>query len=84
MAQINPRGGSGRQPHTVLRYTNMAAAEGADVVLFPELVLTGYPPEDLLLKPAFLRAGERAMADVVYGTQGIVSNVGFVDTDGGI
>ncbi len=85
MAQINPRVGDlDGNRDTVLRYTNMAAAEGADVVLFPELVLTGYPPEDLLLKPAFLRAGERAMADVVYGTQGIVSIVGFVDTDGGI
>ena len=36
----------------------------ADVVLFPELALSGYPPEDLLLRPAFLRDCEQAIAQV--------------------
>ena len=38
-----------------------ARAAGADLVLFPELVVTGYPPEDLLLRPAFVRAALRSV-----------------------
>ena len=37
---------------------------GADLVLFPELAVSGYPPEDLLLRPAFLAACERALHDI--------------------
>ena len=38
-----------------------ARAESADIVLFPELAVTGYPPEDLLLRPAFVRAAEESV-----------------------
>ena len=37
---------------------------GADLVLFPELALSGYPPEDLLLRPSFLRACESALHEI--------------------
>ncbi|MGB3320112.1 MAG: nitrilase-related carbon-nitrogen hydrolase, partial [Sphingopyxis granuli] len=40
----------------------------ADLILFPELQLIGYPPEDLVLKPAFLRACERAVEDFASDT----------------
>jgi NAD+ synthase (glutamine-hydrolysing) len=50
---------------------------GAEVVLFPELVLTGYPPEDLLLKEHFLQAAAEALQDVAREADGIVALVGF-------
>ncbi len=46
-----------------------AAAQGADLVLFTELFIAGYPPEDLVLKPAFLEACERAVQDLVKETE---------------
>ncbi|RWO82054.1 NAD+ synthase [Mesorhizobium sp.] len=45
-----------------------AARQGADIVLFTELFLAGYPPEDLVLKPAFLKACERAAQDFAGDT----------------
>ncbi len=53
-----------------------ARERGADVVLFPELSLTGYPPEDLLLKPSFVREAEAALGDLAAGVTGIVACVG--------
>ena len=46
---------------------------------FPELVLTGYPPEDLLFKLAFIEANLRALADVAARSRGLTAVVGFVD-----
>ncbi len=43
----------------------------ADLVLFPEMALTGYPPEDLLLRPSFLRAAHRAVDELIESVQGI-------------
>jgi NAD+ synthase (glutamine-hydrolysing) len=50
---------------------------GAELVLFPELAVTGYPPEDLLLKEHFLQAAGEAVADLAREAQGIVVLVGF-------
>ena len=50
---------------------------GAELVLFPELALTGYPPEDLLLKEHFLQASNEAIAELAREAQGIVALVGF-------
>ena len=61
----------------------LAAAEmaGADLAVFPELTVTGYPPEDLLSRPAFV-AENRAVFDRIAGaTRTCVAVVGFVDTD---
>jgi NAD+ synthase (glutamine-hydrolysing) len=49
---------------------------GADVVIFPELAISGYPPEDLLLRPGFLRAARRALEAVALETNDIVALVG--------
>jgi NAD+ synthase (glutamine-hydrolysing) len=54
---------------------------GADIVLFPEMAVTGYPPEDLLLKPSFLEANLAVVADLVAATKGITAVVGFADVD---
>lgn len=58
-----------------------AEADGAHVVLFPELSITGYPPEDLLLKPAFVRANIDSLQAFAIATAGLscASLVGFVD-----
>lgn len=56
----------------------------ADVVLFPELALSGYPPEDLLYRPAFLRACEEAMNDVAKAATGIVAVVGWPQAAGSV
>jgi NAD+ synthase (glutamine-hydrolysing) len=56
-----------------------ARGRGCDLVAFPELALTGYPPEDLLFKPAFIEANLRALADVTRATRGLTAIVGFVD-----
>jgi NAD+ synthase (glutamine-hydrolysing) len=54
---------------------------GADLVLVPELAVTGYPPEDLLLRPGFLRAAERSLAEIARATRGIVALVGTPHLD---
>src|SRR5919198_1213806 len=53
-----------------------ARASGADLVLFPELVVTGYPPEDLLLRPAFVREARRSLDLVAREVRGLVALVG--------
>ncbi len=54
---------------------------GADIVAFPELALTGYPPEDLVLKPEFIRDNIAALQRVAASVGDITAIVGFVDTD---
>jgi NAD+ synthase (glutamine-hydrolysing) len=54
-----------------------ARDEGASLVVFPELALTGYPPEDLLLKRQFLDAAAAALEELAAQTRGIVALVGF-------
>src|SRR6478672_2284728 len=56
-----------------------ARAEGAQVVLFPELAVNGYPPEDLLLKTHFLAAGRRAVDQIAGEVGDIVALVGFAE-----
>ncbi len=56
-----------------------AKKAGADIVAVPELALTGYPPEDLLLKPQFITANRRALDEIITASTGIISIVGFVD-----
>ena len=73
---------------TVLEWSRRAADSGADLVLFPELALTGYPPEDLVLRESFRSASVRArdelagrLADAGLGSLAVV--VGYVDSEGG-
>jgi NAD+ synthase (glutamine-hydrolysing) len=53
-----------------------ARSAGADLVVFPELAATGYPPEDLLLRPAFVRAARASVEEIARATEGIVALVG--------
>jgi NAD+ synthase (glutamine-hydrolysing) len=85
LAQIDATVGDleGNAAH-ILVTAEQAYARGATVVCYPELALTGYPPEDLLLKPGFvadnLRALER-LAEASAAWPGLTLVVGFVDRD---
>ena len=57
---------------------------GAQLVLFPELALCGYPPEDLLLRPQFLADCEAALQRIAAGTHGIVAVVGWPQAAGAV
>src|SRR6187551_2361630 len=58
-----------------------AREAGAELVLFPELAVTGYPPEDLLLRPGFLRAAARSLESIAAETKGIAALVGVPHLD---
>jgi NAD+ synthase (glutamine-hydrolysing) len=77
LAQLNSVVGDldGNRDRIVARLDEAKEA-GADLVCFPELAVTGYPPEDLLLRPGFLRAAERALAEIARAARGIVVLVG--------
>ncbi|MCK9985614.1 MAG: NAD+ synthase (glutamine-hydrolyzing) [Azoarcus sp.] len=60
----------------IIRALDQARALGADLVLTPELALSGYPPEDLLLRPDFYRACAREVARIAEHTQGITLVLG--------
>jgi len=57
---------------------------GADIVLFPELAISGYPPEDLLMRPSFLADCEAALHEVAKAATGIVAVVGWPESAGSI
>lgn len=59
-----------------------AASHGADVVAFPELAVTGYPPEDLVLKPELIGDNQRELERIAASVGDITAVVGFVDGDG--
>jgi len=65
----------------ILDAIDRARDGGAQLVLFPELALTGYPPEDLLLKEHFLRDARAALERIAAATTGIVALVGFPERE---
>jgi NAD+ synthase (glutamine-hydrolysing) len=80
LAQINPTVGDLEGNVAKIRAgLEQARALGARLVAFPELAVTGYPPEDLLFKSAFIEANLQALADVARAATGLTAVVGFVD-----
>src|ERR1700754_4046012 len=78
LAQVNARVGDlDGNARMVRKRIAQAREAGAELVVFPELVLTGYPPEDLLLKEHFLQGAQEALAAVAAEARGIVALVGF-------
>jgi NAD+ synthase (glutamine-hydrolysing) len=82
LAQINPTVGD-LDGNVVKLFECYDRAEqaGCDLIAFPELSITGYPPEDLVLKPAFVEANERALLRFAGQTGRCAAVVGFVDAD---
>ena len=65
----------------ILARLEEAREGGADLVLFPELAVTGYPPEDLLLRPGFLKAAAHTLEEIAAATKGIAALVGTPHLD---
>ena len=63
----------------ILDYINRGKKMGADLLAFPEMAVTGYPPEDLLLMPKFIEANLKAIQRIAKATTSITALVGFVD-----
>ncbi len=63
----------------VLEALRAAEAKGAELAVFPEMTLTGYPPKDLLERPDFVEANLRALKDLTQKARGPACLVGFVD-----
>jgi NAD+ synthase (glutamine-hydrolysing) len=83
LAQVNPVVGDLEgNARLVMDWIDRAREQRADIVCFPELVLTGYPPEDLVLKRSFVRDNLRQLDKVTKAATGITAVVGFVDDDG--
>lgn len=82
LAQINVTVGDlpGNQKK-ILDYLEKAKAVKSDIVVFPELVLTGYPPEDLLHKEHFVRDNLKSLKEIAATVKDLVVVLGFVDID---
>jgi NAD+ synthase (glutamine-hydrolysing) len=81
LAQINTTIGDLQgNADKIAEYIGRARDAGADIVAFPELAVTGYPPEDLVLRRSFVEDNLRVLEEtVVPVTKGIVAVVGFID-----
>ena len=80
LAQVNPTVGDiAGNIKIVLERIEEARGFKADLVAFPELMFTGYPPEDLLMKPSFIRDNQAALTKVISAAKDITVVTGFVD-----
>ena len=84
LAQINPTVGDiPANTRCHLRVIEQAKAAGAQLVVFPELSVIGYPPKDLLLKPQFIDDNLRAVQAIAAATHGITAIVGYAERNTG-
>ena len=81
LAQINPTVGDlAGNAHLIAQSVQSAQAQGANLIVFPEMIVTGYPVEDLALRPSFQAASIRAIEEIAAGIKGdIVAVVGYLD-----
>ncbi|PVX24334.1 MAG: NAD+ synthase [Candidatus Bathyarchaeum sp.] len=84
MAQVNSTVGDLEgNVAKIRRFLVDAKSKGADLVVFPELAVTGYPPQDLLLENGFVEKNKKALEELIAGnTVDVVGVVGFVDYKG--
>jgi len=84
LAQINPTVGDlAGNSRKILEFVSLAQKAGADLVIFPELAICGYPPEDLVLKKHFVADNIKAIGALARKVRGISVITGFVDSDAG-
>ena len=85
LAQINTTVGDLEgNARKAIEYIGMARDAGADLVAFPELTVSGYPPEDLVFKSQFVRENLERTRQIAAETAGITAVYGFVDDSGGL
>jgi NAD+ synthase (glutamine-hydrolysing) len=83
LAQVNTTDGDVEgNARLVGEWIGRARQAGAQIVVFPEQTITGYPAEDLWLKPHFLDAADRALGELAHGVEGIVALVGVPEREG--
>ena len=83
LAQVNGLvGGFKANAEKVKSVCTKARNMGADVVLFPELMITGYPPEDLLLKKSFIEDCRKTLEKLASATRGLTAVIGFAEQQG--
>src|SRR5215467_14733549 len=83
LAQIDPTVGDlDGNRELILERVEEARAAAADLVLFPELAVTGYPPEDLLLRPGFVRAARASLDQIAAEIHDLVALIGVPLFDG--
>ena len=68
----------------IMQFIDQAKSLGVDLLTFPELAITGYPPEDLLFKPQFIKQNRESLDKIIEHCSDIAVVVGFVDSDGDI
>ncbi|HEV7771482.1 MAG TPA: nitrilase-related carbon-nitrogen hydrolase, partial [Solirubrobacterales bacterium] len=84
LAQINPTVGDiDGNAAKIAEWIGHAAADGAELTIFPELCLPGYPAEDLYLKRHFVEANRRAIEEIARGVDTGVVLVGFAEPASG-
>ena len=84
LAQINPTVGDIAGNYAkITDYLAKAKQKKCDLVIFPELALVGYPPEDLLLKKHFIEENKKFLKKIANKVSGIAVLVGFVDKEKG-
>ena len=84
LAQINPTVGDFEQNvKKICRFINTAKKKGADLIVFPEMCIVGYPPKDLLELSGFVDSNLKALEEVRNNVTGISAIVGFVDRNAG-
>jgi NAD+ synthase (glutamine-hydrolysing) len=84
IAQINSTVGDLRgNAEKIIEYIEEAKRQKADLVVFPELAVTGYPPQDLLYEKSFVKENKKALYRIIEKNTGIVCVVGFVDYEDG-
>jgi len=85
IAQINSTVGDlSGNTKKIVQSIDQAKSLGVDLLTFPELAVTGYPPEDLLLKPQFIKQNKESLDKIIEHCSDIAVVVGFVDSDGDI
>jgi NAD+ synthase (glutamine-hydrolysing) len=82
MAQINPTVGDLEgNARKIMDYVEEAKGRRSDLVVFPELAITGYPPQDLLYEKAFVRKSQQTLRKIIETNAEIAGIIGFVDSD---
>lgn len=85
MAQINATVGDfAGNTQKILEAMDQARSSSVDLLTFPELALCGYPPEDLLMKPSFMKENLRVLDQVVAKSAGMIMILGFIDAQADI
>jgi len=83
MAQINTTvGDSEGNIEKIKEYISNAKKNKADLVIFPELAITGYPPQDLLLENAFVKRNKELLEELISHNGDVAGIIGFVDYKG--